>query len=62
MATIVKFVWKMQIKSGIMKSGLDAMPLVPLDNLLKSFFRKVWDKNIRNFVNTTIHRTHVDAY
>ena len=24
---IAKFVWKMQKKSGIMKSGLDAMPL-----------------------------------
>ena len=29
-----KFVWKMQKKSGIMKSGLDAMPLSPLDDLL----------------------------
>ena len=32
---IVKFVWKMQKKkSGIMKSGLDAMPLFLLDDLL----------------------------
>ena len=31
---ITKFVWKMQKKSGIMKSGLDAMPLFLLDHLL----------------------------
>ena len=31
---IAKFVWKMQKKSGIMKSGLDAMPLFLLDDLL----------------------------
>ena len=30
-----KFIWKMQKKSGIMKSGLDAMPLFLLDDLLK---------------------------
>ena len=28
------FVWKMQKNSGIMKSGLDAMPLFLLDDLL----------------------------
>ena len=34
-----KFVWKMQKKkSGIMKSGVDAMPLFLLDDLLKQFF------------------------
>ena len=32
---IAKFVWKKQKKSGIMKSGLDAMPLFLLDDLLK---------------------------
>ena len=32
---IAKFIGKMQKKSGIMKSGLDAMPLFLLDNLLK---------------------------
>ena len=31
---ITKLIWKMQKKSGIMKSGLDAMPLLLLDNLL----------------------------
>ena len=31
---IAKFIGKMQKKSGIMKSGLDAMPLFLLDNLL----------------------------
>jgi hypothetical protein len=35
---ISKFVWKMQKKSGIMKSGLHAMPLFLLDDLLKRFF------------------------
>ena len=34
---IAKFVWKMQKKSGIMKSGLDAMPLFLLDDLLKQW-------------------------
>ena len=34
MVAIAKFVWKMQKKSGIMKSGVDAMPLFLLDNLL----------------------------
>ena len=34
---IAKFFWKMQKECGIMKSGLDAMPLFLLDNLLKSF-------------------------
>ena len=29
---IAKFIWKMQKKSGIMKSGLKAMPLFLLDN------------------------------
>ena len=33
---IAKFVWKMQKKSGIMKSGLDAMPLFLLDDLLNA--------------------------
>ena len=32
-----KFVWKMQKKSGIMKSGVDAMPLFLLDHLLRNF-------------------------
>ena len=32
---IAKFIGKMQKKSGIMKSGLDAMPLFLLDDLLK---------------------------
>ena len=32
---IAKFVWKMQKQSGIMKSGLDTMPLSLLDNLLR---------------------------
>ena len=31
---IAKFIWKMQKKSGIMKSGLDTMPLFFLDNQL----------------------------
>ena len=31
---IAKLVWKMQKKSGIMKSGLDTMPLFLLDYLL----------------------------
>ena len=35
MVAIAKFVWKMQKKPGIMKSGLDAMPLFLLDNLLR---------------------------
>ena len=34
---IAKFIGKMQKKSGIMKSGLDAMPLFLLENLLKVF-------------------------
>ena len=29
-------VWKMQKNSGIMKSGVDAMPLFLLDHLLKT--------------------------
>ena len=33
---IAKYVWKMQKKSGIMKSGLKAMPLFLLDDLLSS--------------------------
>ena len=32
---IFKFAMKMQNKSGIMKSGFDAMPLFLLDNLLR---------------------------
>ena len=32
---IAMFIGKMQKKSGIMKSGLDAMPLFLLDNLSK---------------------------
>ena len=37
---IAKFIGKMQKKElGIMKSGLDAMPLFLLDNLLKLFSR-----------------------
>ena len=35
---IAKLVWKMQKKSGIMKSGLDAMSLFLLDDLLNHFF------------------------
>ena len=31
---IAKLVWKMQKKSGIMKSGSNAMPLFLLDDLL----------------------------
>ena len=34
---IAKFIGKMQKKSGIMKSGLDAMPLFLLDDLLRDF-------------------------
>ena len=34
---IAKFVWKMRKKSGIMKSGLDAMRLFLLDDLLKEY-------------------------
>ena len=38
--TIATFVWKMQKKSGIMKSGLDAMPFFLLDDLLmKNMFK-----------------------
>ena len=37
---IAKFVWKMQKNSGIMKSGLDAMPLFLLDDLLKQWFTR----------------------
>ena len=33
---IAKFVWNMQKKFGIMKSGLDVMPLFLLDDLLTS--------------------------
>ena len=33
---IAKFMGKIQKKSGIMKSGLDAMPLFLLDDLLSS--------------------------
>ena len=32
---IAKFIGKMQKKSGIRKSGVDAMPLLLLDDLLK---------------------------
>ena len=32
---IAKFIWKMQKISGVMKSGLDAMPLFLLDDLLR---------------------------
>ena len=31
---IAKLIWKMQKKSGIMKSGLEAMPLFLQDDLL----------------------------
>ena len=34
---MAKFIGKMQKKSGIMKSGLDAMPLFLLDGLLMVF-------------------------
>ena len=34
MVAIAKLIVKMQKKSGVMKSGLDAMPLFLLDNLL----------------------------
>ena len=34
MAKVAIAVWKMQKKSGVMKSGLDAMPLFLLDDLL----------------------------
>ena len=34
---IAKFIGKMQKKSGIIKSGLDAMPLFLLDDLLRDF-------------------------
>ena len=34
---IAKFVWKMQKKSGISKSGLEAMPLFLLDDLSNSW-------------------------
>ena len=34
---IAKFIGKMQKKSGIMKNGLDAMPLFLLDDLLRDF-------------------------
>ena len=37
---IAKFVWKMQKIFGIMKIGLDAMPLFLLDDLLKKAFIK----------------------
>ena len=36
---IAKFVWKMQKKSGIMKSGLDAMPLFLLDDLARTYLQ-----------------------
>ena len=36
---IAKFIGKMQKKSGIMKSGVDAMPLFFLDDLLKYEFK-----------------------
>ena len=36
LCTIAKFIVKIQKKSGIMKSGLDAMPLFLLDDLLSS--------------------------
>ena len=35
MATLGTFIGKMQKKSNIMKSGLDAMPLCLLDDLLR---------------------------
>ena len=34
---IAKFIGKMQKKSGIMKSGLEAMPLFLLDNRINLF-------------------------
>jgi hypothetical protein len=40
---IAKFIGKMQKKSGIMKSGLDTMPLFLLDNLLRVIFDQ-WSK------------------
>ena len=46
---IAKFVWKMQKKSGIMKSGLDAMPLFLLDDLLSSYVYKL------KLINTSIN-------
>ena len=35
MVAMAKFIGKMQKKSGIMKSGLDVMPLFFLDDLLR---------------------------
>ena len=40
-----KLVWKIQKKSGIMKSGLDAMPLFLLDDLLKEIFASIHTLN-----------------
>ena len=39
--SFAKFVWKMQNKSDIMKSGLDAMSLFLLDNLLLAIGRNL---------------------
>ena len=36
---IAKFIGKMQKKSGIMKNGLDAMPLFLLDDLLNDLLK-----------------------
>ena len=44
---IAKFVWKMQKKSGIIKSGLDAMPLFLLDDLLIVF--RLYHRELLNF-------------
>ena len=51
LVAIAKFTGKMQKKSGIMKIGLEAMPLFLLDDLLKNkdapwlMFRPIFVKN-----------------
>ena len=37
---IAKFIGKMQKKSGLMKSGLDATPLFLLDDLLRCYLNQ----------------------
>ena len=46
---IAKFVWKMQKKSGIMKSGLDAMSLFLLDHLLSKNLQNTQALNIKDY-------------
>ena len=50
---IAKFIWKMQKKSGIMKSGLDAMHLLLQDDLLRS--SKRCPSLIFNYLNKICH-------